>query len=95
MLKILKKAQNWYQQEKYKNREFSGRDRYEANITANFYMAQIDNPEKKEIAEGILRENLNKLEQHIENNPNFPETITSTVEFSINNFVESPYGKLV
>ncbi len=93
---MLKKAQNWYKQLKDRDKGFSGRSRYGAEINAFFYIPQMENKEEeKEVAEGILKTNLSKLEQHIEGNPNFPETVNSTVEFNINSFVESPYGQLV
>ena len=93
---MLKKAQNWYKKLKDRDRGFSGRSRYGASITVFFYIPQMENKEgEKEVAEGILKANLNKLEQHIEGNPNFPETVNSTVEFTVNSFIESPYGQLV
>ncbi len=93
---MLKKAQSWYKKLKDRDRGFSGRSRYGAEITAFFYIPQMENKEEeKEVAEGILKSNLNKLEQHIEGNPNFPETVNSSVEFTVSNFIESPYGQLV
>jgi len=93
---MIKKAQNWYKKLKDRDRSFSGRSRYGAEITAFFYISQMENKEEeREVAEGILKTNLNKLEQHIEGNPNFPESVNSAVEFNINSFIESPYGQLV
>lgn len=93
---MFKKAQNWYKKLKDRDRGFSGRSRYSTEITAFFYIPQMEDKKvEKEVAEGILKSNLNKLEQHIEGNPNFPESVNSAVEFKVNSFIENPYGQLV
>ena len=93
---MFKKAQNWYQLLKDRDKGSSGKNRYSVEISAFFYIPQMENKgEEKKVAEGILRSNLDKLEQHIEGNPNFPESVNSSAEFKINSFIENPYGQLV
>ncbi len=86
---------NWFKKSQFSS-GMAGKNRYKIPITATFYIPAIDDKEQeRSLVEGILRENLAKLEQHIEGNPSFPETVNSNVEFSIGTAEENAYGQLV